>query len=192
MSIIRCVTSPIDQSSSRGRLQTEKVFLNLAGEFLVAAELNRRSILCSVTYGASKSADLFAFTETTGRVVRIEVKTTKKTQWPVGERGLSAGSGGTGHLWVFVLLPPPLDALTPNNAVRGQFAPRFFVLTAQEVEVLARARDAEYRQRYQAKHGVPYAQPGVPSITVEQAAPYESNWDKVRSAVLDVGTHAET
>ena len=169
----------------------EKNFINLAGEFLVAAELNRRSILCSVTYGASKRADLFAFTETTGRVVRIEVKATVKEKWPVGERGKSAGLSGADHVWVFVLLPTPLDAPTLDDdaptfddSVRCQHTPRFFVLTASQVGNFIRASYDDYSRRYKEKHGVPYSQLGVPSITLKQASVHESKWDKVRNALL--------
>ena len=163
----------------------EKIFLNLAGEFLVAAELNRRQILCSVTYGASKSADLFAFGEATDRLLRIEVKTTTKSKWPVGPRGMAASSNGSGRVWVLVFLPPPLDRSELDDGVRGQHTPRFFVLTAQEVESLTRAGYDEYSRRYQDRHGVPYSKPGVPVITMLQVAEHESRWDKVRNAIQE-------
>ena len=66
--------------------QAEKAFLNLAGEFAVASELNRRRVLSSVTYGAAKSADVFAMNADMTKVVRIEVKTTDKRKWPIGDR----------------------------------------------------------------------------------------------------------
>jgi hypothetical protein len=164
-------------------LTMEKTLLNLAGEFLVAAELNRRQILCSVTYGASKSADLFAFGKATDHLLRIEVKTTTKSKWPVGQRGMTASSNGSGCVWVLVFLPPPLDTLELDDRLRGQHAPRFFVLTAQEVESLTRAGYDKYSRRYQDRHGVPYSKPGVPVITLVQAAEHESGWDKVRNAM---------
>ena len=37
--------------------QERKSFLNLAGEFAVASELNRRGVHAAVTYGTSKRAD---------------------------------------------------------------------------------------------------------------------------------------
>jgi hypothetical protein len=157
--------------------------LNLAGEFLVAAELNRRQILCSVTYGASKSADVFAFGESTDRLLRIEVKTTNKSKWPVGERGMKASSGKSSRLWVLVHLPPPLESSGEDDRRRGQHAPRFFVLTATEVESLARAGHDEYSRQYQERHGVPYSQVGVPVITLDQAGEHEARWDKVRNAI---------
>jgi hypothetical protein len=136
-----------------------KIFTNLAGEFLVAAELNRRHILRSVTYGASKSADVFAFNEDSGRVVRVEVKSTDKmrgdkTAWVIGQRGIKAGA--TEHIWIFVLLPDPLDKRTDDDCERGRHTPRFFVLTGAEVQELGEEAHEEYNRKYQAKHGEPY------------------------------------
>lgn len=66
--------------------QEDRIFLNLTGEFAVASELNRRRILASVTYGASKSFDIFAANRDMTRIVRIEVKTTEKRKWPIGSK----------------------------------------------------------------------------------------------------------
>lgn len=70
--------------------QDEKNFLGMAGEFLVAAELNRRYLLSAATYGTAKSADVWAFNEDTHRAVRIEVKTTsiENRRWAVGMKAL--------------------------------------------------------------------------------------------------------
>jgi len=89
--------------------QDGKAFLNMAGEFAVASELNRRSILASVTSGSSKSADVFALTADMKRVVRIEVKTTDKEKWPIGRRGTQS-EPAPDVVWILVRLPPPLDA----------------------------------------------------------------------------------
>ena len=43
--------------------QERKSFLNLAGEFAVASELNRRGVHAAVTYGTSKRADIFAMAD---------------------------------------------------------------------------------------------------------------------------------
>ena len=56
--------------------QQQKYSLNLAGEFYVAAELNRRGIFASVTYGAAKNADVLAFDQQSHQTAVIEVKTT--------------------------------------------------------------------------------------------------------------------
>ena len=165
----------------------EKIFLNLAGEFLVAAELNRRRVLCSVTYGASKSADVFAFDATTKRLVRIEVKATTKSHWPVGTRALDKAAWTSGCVWVLVNLPIPLDEPTNDAQIRGEHAPRFFILTAPELGALAQAGFDAYSRRYEVKHGVPYSQPGVPQVTLLQAAPHESRWDKITNLLVQGG-----
>jgi hypothetical protein len=65
----------------------EKSFLNLAGEFAVASELNRRGVHASVTYGTSKRADVFAIGDSRDSVVRIEVKCSGQQKWLIGSRG---------------------------------------------------------------------------------------------------------
>ena len=164
-----------------------KIFTNLAGEFLVAAELNRRHILCSVTYGASKSADVFAFSDDSGRVVRVEVKATSKmlgdrTKWPIGHRGMKAGL--TKHIWVFVLLPDPLDKRTDDDCERGRHTPRFFVLTGAEVQELGEKNHEAYSRKYQAKHGKPYPKEiGVPQIRLAQIIEHEAAWSIISTAM---------
>ena len=164
-----------------------KIFTNLAGEFLVAAELNRRHILCSVTYGASKSADVFAFSDDSGRVVRIEVKSTDKMRggkahWPIGKRGMEAGS--TGHVWVFVLLPEPLTKQTNDDCELGRHAPRFFVLTGTEVQRLAEEDHEEYSRKYQERHGEPYpVEKGVPQIRLDRIQEHEAAWSKIATTM---------
>lgn len=162
----------------------DKVFLNLAGEFLVAAELNRRKILCSVTYGAAKSADVFAFSENSSTMARIEVKTTSsgRGRWPVGARALVAET--TQHLWVLVLLPQQLNTRAADDEQRGRHAPRYFVLLASEIAALSRQNCDEYSDRYRSKHGSDFPREKmVPVITVAQAQSHESAWQKVDAAL---------
>jgi len=47
----------------------------LAGEFFVAAELLRRGIQTSVTFGNAKAIDLFAHNPSTGDAFTVQVKT---------------------------------------------------------------------------------------------------------------------
>jgi hypothetical protein len=163
--------------------QEDKAFLNLAGEFAVASELNRRRVLSSVTYGAAKSADVFAMNSTMTRVVRIEVKTTNKRQWPIGTRATRVTPLSSQVFWVLVLLPPPLDAATAEEALRGKHAPRYFVFSAQEIyDVWRRAADV-YETAYMTRHRRKFEGPGVPNITVEDATPFEGQWEKITSGL---------
>ena len=60
----------------RANKQAAKYHLSLAGEYYVAAELQRRGIHASVTYGNAKQTDVVAFCEASTRAVVIEVKAT--------------------------------------------------------------------------------------------------------------------
>jgi hypothetical protein len=111
--------------------QEEKIFLNLAGEFAVASELNRRRILASVTYGALKSADIFAVSRDATRMVRVEVKACqyKYKRWPIGKKGANPTGRSSDLFWVLVLLSLPTEGLRTTDSQHEEGAPRFFVLT---------------------------------------------------------------
>ena len=158
----------------------DKIFLNLAGKFLVAAELNRRHILSSVgpltrSLKPTARAAVLAFSAIGNRVVRVEVHSTKGNHWPVGGRGFNTVNTA---IWVLVCHPPR------NEHHQGQHAPRFFVLTGAEVSTAARANHETYSQKYQAKHGIPYPKTaGRHVVTRSQAAEYEGAWGKIAAAL---------
>ena len=56
---------------------TEKYHLAMAGEYFVAAQLQRLGLMASITYGNAKRADVIAFSESSDRVVVVEVRTTE-------------------------------------------------------------------------------------------------------------------
>lgn len=163
--------------------QERKAFLNMAGEFAVASELNRRNVLASVTYGASKSADVFAMNRDMTKVVRIEVKTTDKRKWPIGEKATRPNQPSN-LFWVFVQLPSPLDEAPRDEAHRGTHTPRYFVLTAREVYKVHRQLDAEYRAGYRKRHRREFEALGVPNVTFDTVLAFEGKWNKI-TAVLD-------
>jgi hypothetical protein len=145
--------------------QEDKSYLNLAGEFLVAGELNRRKVAASITYGASKSADIFAFCRKRKKFARIEVKATDKKRWPVGQRALSSENEAPDVFWVLVNLPT--DHSNPD----------YFVFTGKELTDLSRKLHFGYLAQYKAKHGVDYASPGVPAINIGWIPPeHRNNW----------------
>lgn len=164
--------------------QEQKIFLNLAGEFAVASELNRRQCLASVTYGAAKSADVFALSQDFTRVVRIEVKATDKKKWPIGRRAIDPAAPRLGVFWVFVQFPPPLSEAVNSNEKRGVHAPRFFVLTAHELYQVWREEVAPYYAAYLAKHNRQFDETtGVPNVSLATVTPFESKWEKILTAV---------
>ncbi|WP_423678861.1 hypothetical protein [Undibacterium sp. WLHG33] len=85
----------------------EKQFTQLSGEFGVVSELCRRQIQASLTYGNSKSADVFVIDGKLGRSIKVEVKTSVLKGWVVDARALNVER----HIiWVFVYMPKPNDA----------------------------------------------------------------------------------
>jgi hypothetical protein len=152
--------------------QDEKHFLNLAGEFLVAGELNRRRIMCSVTYGFSKQADVIAMGMKSRHAVWIEVKTTRKEQFILGAKALDKKYVSPDKLWVLVHLPED----------EGQ-PPRYFVLSSKELHKRAMRRFRIYNAKYRKKHGHDYDKPGLPKLSLEEVENCESQWGEIAGAV---------
>jgi hypothetical protein len=159
--------------------QEDKVFLNLAGEFAVASELNRRRVLASVTYGASKSADVFAMNRDMTKIVRIEVKTTDKRKWPIGGKATRVTAQSSDVFWVLVQLPAPLDAPAQDESHRGAHSPRYFVLSAQEIYEVWRKEADEYGKGYFSRHGHKFQGLGVPNVSLDGVVAFESRWEKI-------------
>ena len=159
--------------------QESKSLLNLAGEFAVASELNRRRVHAAVTYGASKRADIFAIGNNGDRLVRVEVKCTDKGRWPIGPRGATPpGTDADRARWVFVLMPPPLG-VSPSGEDRAAAAPRFFVLTPTDVFAAFKRGADKFNEGYRARHGKDYDKLGMPNLTMGDVEPFESRWDLI-------------
>lgn len=79
----------------------------LAGEFFVAAELLKRGLQTSVTFGNAKGIDLLAFNPATGRSFTVQVKAIRrKNYFPIAHGRISAA-----HTYVFVVLNKPGEAV---------------------------------------------------------------------------------
>jgi hypothetical protein len=75
----------------------------LAGELFVAAELLKRGLQTSVTFGNAKSIDLIAHNAKTGRTFTIQVKAIRrKNVFPI-----SHAKVGANHVYIFVILNEP-------------------------------------------------------------------------------------
>jgi hypothetical protein len=91
----------------------------LAGELFVAAELLKRGLQTSVTFGNAKQIDLFAHNSQTGRNFNIQVKALRtKNYFPITHAKVK-----TEHVYVFVLLNKPGEAvqyfIVPGAALAG-------------------------------------------------------------------------
>lgn len=164
---VQCLLGTIDPEDALSR-QAGKYHLSLAGEFLVAGELQRRQVSAAVTYGNAKAADVVAFSRDGNRAVVIEVKSSAKGSWVVG----GVVPPPTSQPWVFVEIPQ--DELA---------SPQYFVLLQDELHRILAPVDAAYRSRYRARHGTEFSGAGVVSLTREQAQPYEGAWDTIVTAI---------
>ena len=75
----------------------------LAGEFFVAAELLKREIQTSVTFGNAKAIDLFAHNPRTGTTFTVQVKTLRSDNYFLVDPKKILRA----HVYVFVLLNKP-------------------------------------------------------------------------------------
>ena len=141
----------------------------MAGEYLVAAQLQRLQIASSVTYGNAKSADVVAFHAESERAVVVEVKTSSKSRWPIGPKVPPPSS----KLWVFVKLSEDVNA-----------QPEYFVLTQQELHNTLKAEEDAYYRRYKERHGYEYGErASVARLTYKQAEPFRNNWQAITDAL---------
>ena len=75
----------------------------LAGEFFVAAELLKRDIQTSVTFGNAKSIDLLAHNPAINHTFPVQVKALRETNYFF----INRNRVHVGHIYVFALLNKP-------------------------------------------------------------------------------------
>jgi len=75
----------------------------LAGEFFVAAELLKRGLQTSVTFGNAKAIDLLAYNPKTKRSFTVQVKSLREKNYFL----IAHGNVKENHIYVFVLLNKP-------------------------------------------------------------------------------------
>jgi hypothetical protein len=156
---------PTEDESLQMSKQAQKYHLSLAGEFYVAAELQRRGISAAVTYGNAKNADVVAFSMSGEKAVVVEVKSTSQAKWVVGGMVPVASA----KPWVFVHMP--IDPATPAS---------FYIVLQSELHDILAPGEAEYYRKFKEKHGVEYGdRKGVVNFTSKQAEPFRNQWEKI-------------
>ena len=143
--------------------QALKQQTGMAGEFLVAGELNRHGKLATVMFGNAKNADVVVINN--GRAITVEVKTTSKDKWTIGN-SLPTSSGNV--VWVLVYLP--VNKLKP---------PEYYILTSKELCKILNSLDILYKKNYFNKHGKHFT--GKPVISVERVLVqvHKDCWSKI-------------
>lgn len=161
--------------------QSQKASTGMAGEFYVAAELCRRGLHASVTYGNSKRADVLALDLASNRFVRIEVKTTRRDKGSVlvmsgKSENIDLMSDSPDLLWVLVILPKDGDDCE---------SPAFNIFTSAEMKSLM----DEKRIAYDVRRGKPFTGDGMWTVDIKwlDNDPSRSAWGKIIARIEAVG-----
>lgn len=153
-------------------LKIPSYLLNLAGEYRVCSELNKRGVFATVTYGNHKGVDVYAISDRKELALKIEVKTSQRGNFVTKLTQKSDGKGSNPpDFWVLCHIKAGDD---------NSFIERFFILTHKEISQAQANRNKIYGAKYLARHGKPYDfSTGVDSIRLEDAEPYENHWHKI-------------
>jgi hypothetical protein len=147
--------------------------LNLAGEYRVCSELNKRGVFATVTYGNRKGADVYAISERKGKSLKIEVKTTQNDKFVtrIGQKEWMHDIDIAPDFWVLFQTQAKSD---------GTFTDSFFVLSHKEICEVQVARTEKYNAKYLAKHGTAFdAKNGVDNVRVLDVIKYAEQWGKI-------------
>jgi len=79
----------------------------LAGELFVAAELLKRGLQTSITFGNAKAVDILAYNDETKRAFTIQVKALRKPNFFI----INHAKVKAQHIYVFALLNKPGEAV---------------------------------------------------------------------------------
>jgi hypothetical protein len=97
----------VDSTAIKKTSRVDGQITGLAGELFVAAELLKRGLQTSVTFGNAKSIDLLAYNSRTQKSFTVQVKSVRKrTDFPISHAKVHEG-----HIYVFVILNKPGEAV---------------------------------------------------------------------------------
>jgi hypothetical protein len=156
----------------RPKIRLDSDLLNLAGEYRVCSELNKRGMFATVTYGHRKSADIYLISDRRRRALRVEVKTSQGNRFvtSITQKGL-ADDPNAPDFWVLVHI---------QRRAADEFCERFFVLTHREICRIQSARNRRYAQRHRRRHKTaPDFSRGVDNVVLADVVQHENAWSKV-------------
>lgn len=143
----------------------DKDFLNLAGEYQVAAELLKRGIFATITYGNRKGADIYAIRPDTRKLAVIEVKASNSQRF------------------VTSFYQKYRDELTPHPdfwvlcGLGGQDE-EFFVLSHAELARAQGERNSPTQHLTWEQHAE-LASKGVDNVLAASIAEHRDRWEKI-------------
>jgi hypothetical protein len=149
-------------------MKLEKYLLNLAGEYRVCAELLKRGVFATITYGNQKGADIYAIGPNLKAAV-IEVKASNSSRFVTSfYQKYKDEIAPHPTFWV-------LYSLQQSD---GDFIEKFFVLTHDEMgrvqaDRVSGSAALSYTERVAALAG------GVDNVLIEHVKAHESAWEKI-------------
>ena len=148
----------------------DKYHLNLAVEYLVCAELLKRELFATITYGNKKGADVYAIGDNRIAAV-IEVKASNSNRFVTGFY----------QKYKTPELPhPDFWVLYSLRSEAGSLAGRFFVLSHDEIAHVQALRNCPDEE-------LPYLEiaercaKGVDNVLIRNVEQHEDQWDKILS-----------
>jgi hypothetical protein len=146
----------------------EKYYLDLAGEYRVCAELLKRSLFATITYGNKKGIDIFAIGEKR-RVAVVEVKASNSTRFVTSLFQKYPDPNETRpDFWV-------LYSIRENSS---GFDEQFFILTHDELAAIQAARN-NHGQPLAYAEAAALAKRGVDNVLMDDVKDYKDQWAKI-------------
>jgi len=149
-------------------MKIDRYHLNLAGEYRVCAELLKRGIFATVTFGNMKSTDVIAVGRNR-RAAVVEVKASNSSRFVTGfYQKYTTLDCEHPTFWV-------LYSVRPNGE---GFAERFFVLSHDEL-AMKQARRNNHDENLSYVECAERASSGVDNVLVEHVEDSEDQWHKI-------------
>ncbi len=145
-------------------MQIMKENLNLAGEYRVAAELFKRNLFATITYGNRKGTDIYAIGSSRKAAV-VEVKASQSTRFVTGFYQ-KYGDKTLPHpdFWVLCYFSDERD--------------RFFVLDHNELAKVQGLRNSRGKELPHEEYATSAAK-GVDNVLLRDVELFEGQWQKI-------------
>jgi len=151
-------------------MKIDKYHLNLAGEYRVCAELLKRGIFATVTFGNMKGVDIVAVGPNR-RAAIVEVKTSQSPRFVTSfYQKYETPDKEHPTFWVLYMI-------APRDAA---FDERFFVLTHDEMAQAQGERNCPGENLSYEENARRYPRgKGVDNVLLKNVESYEDDWEKI-------------